>query len=87
MSEQTGERHPLLDSPRLPVEVEHVWGYFHQMNTKRTCGAAAPNPLSDEQILAWQRRHRIQLTPFEGECIDALDQVFLASCSKSQKTT
>ena len=75
-----------LDVPPLPHEVVHVWEYFAQLNAKRTCGAAAMNPLSDEQILAWQRRHRIQLSPFEGECIDALDLLFLINISKSSKT-
>lgn len=77
--EQTGIMPPQLDVPPIPYELEHVWGYFSQLNAKRTCGAMSANPISDEQIMAWQRRHRITLSPFEGECIDALDQVYLAS--------
>lgn len=68
-----------LDIPDLPYELAHVWGYFLQMHSKRTAGAMSMNPLSDAQIIAWQDRHRISLTPFEGECIDALDAVFTAS--------
>ena len=75
-----------LNVPPLPAELAHLWGYFQQLNAKRTCGAMFPNPLSDEQILGWQRRHRIWLTPFEGECIDALDLLFLINVSKSSKT-
>lgn len=77
--EQTGIMPPQLDVPPIPHELEHVWGYFCQLNAKRTCGAMSSNPISDEQIMAWERRHRITLSPFEGECIDALDQVYLAS--------
>jgi hypothetical protein len=77
--EQTGVMPPQLDVPSIPHELEHVWDYFCQMNAKRTAGAMAANPISDEQIMAWERRHRIRLSPFEGECIDALDQVFLTS--------
>lgn len=79
MAEQTGKVPKELDSDRLPIEVAHIWGYFLQLNAKRTNGGMAPNPISDEQVLAWQVRRRIRLDPFESECIDALDEVFLAS--------
>jgi hypothetical protein len=81
--EQTGIMPPELDVPPLPHELEHVWGYFQRLNAKRTCGMQA-NPISDEAILAWQRRHGIVLTPFEGECVDALDQVYMASSSETK---
>lgn len=69
---------PELDVPPIPHELVHVWEYFCQLNVKRTVGMQA-NPLSDEQIMAWERRHHISLTPFEGECIDALDQAYLSN--------
>ena len=67
-----------LDVEPLPYELEHVWQYFLQLHRKRTHGMS-PNPISDEAILAWQRRHGIELTPFEGECIDALDEIYLSN--------
>lgn len=79
MLEQTGITPPQLDVPPLPHELVHVWEYFCQLSTKRCNGGMAPNPISDQQIMAWERRHRISLTPFEGECIDALDVLFLSS--------
>lgn len=66
-----------LDVPDAPVELQYLWGYFLNMHRKRTAGAMAVDPLSDAQILAWQQRNCIKLTPFENECIDALDAVFL----------
>lgn len=77
--EQTGVMPPQMDIPPIPHELAHVWGYFLQLNAKRTAGAMAANPISDEAILAWERRHGIRLTPFEGECIDALDAAFLSN--------
>lgn len=74
---------PELDVPPLPVELEHVWSYFCQMSAKRTFGMAQ-NPLTDSEILAWGRRRGIRLTPFEDECIDALDEVFLAAGAKKK---
>lgn len=77
--EKTGKLPAQLDVPDIPHELAHVWEYFAQMSAKRTCGAMSANPISDEQIMAWERRHNIRLSPFEGECIDALDQAFLSS--------
>ena len=54
------------------------------MNRKRQCGMSI-SPLADSEILAWERRNRIALTPFEGECIDALDEVFLIIASEGVK--
>ena len=88
MQDQTGKRPAELDVADLPVEVAYIWEYFVRLNTKRTNGGMAPNPISDEQVLAWQTRHRIRLDPFESGCIDALDQVYLASSSeKSSNAT
>lgn len=82
VAEQTGSAPPQLAVPPIPYELLHVWAYFVQLNTKRTAGAMTANPLSDEQIMAWERRHGITLSPFEGECIDALDVVYLAAGSE-----
>lgn len=82
--EQTGKAPPELDIPSVPHELAHVWGYFLEMNRKRQCGMSV-SPLADSEMLAWERRHRITLTPFEGECIDALDEVFLILTSEAQK--
>ncbi|MGK5020757.1 phage tail assembly chaperone [Janthinobacterium sp. LB2P10] len=82
MQEQTGKVPPGLDIPPVPHELIHVWQYFLDMNRKRQCGMSI-SPLADSEILAWERRNRITLTPFEGECIDALDEVFLASASEA----
>lgn len=84
MREQTGKAPPELDIPPVPHELAHVWGYFLEMNRKRQCGMSI-SPLADSEILAWERRHRISLTPFEGECIDALDEVFLIIASEGAK--
>ena len=88
MQEQTGKRPAQLDVVRLPVEVAHIWEYFLRLNAKRTVGAMTPNPLSGLEIEAWERRRRIRLDPFESDCIDALDEVYLVSSSeKSSNTT
>ncbi len=75
-----------LDVPSVPAELQYLWDYFISMNRKRTVGAMCANPLSDEQISAWERRHRVTLSPFEQDCIDELDQAFLiAHVPKKQK--
>ena len=77
--EQSGEMPADLDVPDLPHELSYLCGYFLKMNRKRTAGAMSANPLSDAEIMAWQQRHGITLSPFEGECIDALDAMYMAS--------
>ena len=74
-----------LDIPECPHELEYLWAYFIQMSRKRTVGMASANPLSDAEIMAWERRNRIDLSPFEGECIDDLDSVYLAQGSEKTK--
>lgn len=71
-----------LDVPTLPHEFVYLWNYFQSIARKRTGGMGGPDPLSDDQIMAWQRRNNVVLTPFENECIDALDQVYLDSAKK-----
>ncbi len=73
-----------LDIPSVPVELGYLWDYFHSMNRKRTAGAMQVDPLSDAQILAWQQRNRITLSPFENECIDALDAAYMAHVGRKK---
>ena len=83
MLAQTGIMPPQLDLAPIPLELVHVWDYFLQLNANLTSGGGGANPISDEQIMAWERRHGFRLSPFEGECIDELDQVFLNSANSS----
>ncbi len=71
-----------LNVPDLPVELSYLWEYFQSMNRKRTTGGMALDPLSDAQIMAWEQRRRIKLSPFENECIDELDAAFMAHVAK-----
>jgi hypothetical protein len=75
-----------LDVPECPAELEYLWGYFLDMSRKRTSGAMSANPLSDEQIMAWQRRRGIRFTPLEDECIDLLDVVYLGHVAEKEKS-
>lgn len=78
---QSGQMPAELDIPDAPHELQYLWGYFQSLNAKRTAGGMSLDPLSDAQIMAWQQRHRIKLTPFENECIDALDAAYMAHVS------
>lgn len=66
-----------LDVPDLPVELKYLWNHFQALSRKRTVGLNAENPLSDLEIMAWQQRNKITFTPFENDCIDALDQAYM----------
>lgn len=70
-----------LNVPDLPYEVTYIWEYFLLLNAKRSAGLGS-NPLSEVEMEAWQRRRGIQFDPFEIECIDALDRVYLDCAPK-----
>ncbi len=83
--DSSGKAPPELEIPAAPYELEYLWGHFMTLNRKRSMGAMSVNPLLDSEILAWERRNRLRLTPFEAECIDALDQVYLAHAGRAQQ--
>ncbi|WP_420213849.1 phage tail assembly chaperone [Janthinobacterium fluminis] len=64
-------------APPLPYELAHIWEWFVQLNRKRQNGMAL-NPLSSAEILAWQRRHRLDIEPFEHAALDRLDALYLS---------
>lgn len=85
--EQTGKMPEQLDIPELPYEVAHIWDCFLKLSAKRTSGFKERNPLSELEIEAWERRRRMRLDPFEIECIDALDRVYLDCSTKPAPPT
>lgn len=62
--------------PQLPFELEYIWTWFTRLNKRRQNGMDV-NPLSSQEILAWQARHQVQMDPFEQDVIDRLDDLFL----------
>jgi hypothetical protein len=65
----------------LPYELAYIWKWFQRLSWKRESGMGV-NPLTSAEILAWQRRHRLQFEPFEESIIDRLDALYLSKQNK-----
>lgn len=66
---------------RLPYELTYLWEWFNKLTWKREAGMGV-NPLTSAEILAWQRRHRLQFEPYEEAIIDRLDALYISISNK-----
>ena len=56
-----------------PPEVEYIWRLFRSLDQRRTSSGFGANPITHADLAAWEQRLSFRLTPFEWECIDALE--------------
>jgi hypothetical protein len=75
--QQTGEKPAELVGHELPEAIAHVWGYCIALDRTRVRGMGT-FPISYMEIGAWSSLMGVQVTPFEVECIRAIDELFLA---------
>lgn len=68
-----------------PACVLYIWGYFLDMGQRRTSNGFGYNPIPDDQLMAWARRRRIALLPFEHRLLDRLESVFLRIKNRDKK--
>ena len=68
----------------LPESMQHVWGYFLDLNRKRG-GGFGPSPLQYSEILSYFTLHRIEYDEFDLYLIDILDGVAMEFFSEQQK--
>lgn len=59
-----------------PEGVEHVWQWFLALHRGRASGFG-PSGLSHAEIEAWSRLYGLRPSPFELDCLVALDGAFL----------
>ncbi len=72
----------MLRPVECPDEVKYLWEYFLSMSRRRTSNGFGPNPIPDEGVEAWARRHRIQLQSFENQALDAIESMYLSIQSR-----
>lgn len=80
-----GRRPEGLDGPPCPPELEYLWGMFRDLSNRRSSTSLGAAPITWLDIDAWQRTARLALTPFEQECLCALDGIFLQAAHKTPK--
>lgn len=82
---QSGEHQELLDPVECDDSIKYLWEYFCSMNTRRTNNGFGPNPITDEGVVAWERRRGIKLESFENKILDALEVLYLNIQAKAAK--
>jgi hypothetical protein len=70
----TGKTPPELEIPALPHCVAFVWDAFDQISMARGGNYKEPQPVSWQDLAAWQHLSGIPLTPWEAETIIHLDR-------------
>ena len=79
----TKRRPPELDVPALPQACAGVWQIFLELHSRRAQGGFGPAALDEARLLNWQQLHAARLSPWEIECIFALDNAWLASTAEA----
>jgi hypothetical protein len=82
--EQTGVKPEELQDIDFPEGAAHIWESFLDLHTSRGMGVNGPNPLTFSDILAWSTLTGLEITPFELNCITALDSLWLSTINKDQ---
>jgi hypothetical protein len=64
-----------LETPPLPLELEHVWYSFCRLNARRRSGFSA-EPIAWSDLDAFTRLTGARLAPFEIQLIEMLDDLY-----------
>jgi hypothetical protein len=81
----TGKRPPELDVPELPPGTSEVWAAFCRLDNTRTSNGFGVDAITEARLVAWQQLHRVQLTPWEIECIQMLDILSMNDHAEQQQ--
>lgn len=73
------------EEAECPLELEHIWGFFRELDARRTNSGMGFNPLSHEAITAWSDGMQIGVTTFERSCIIAIDDAYRNHCNAKEK--
>jgi hypothetical protein len=66
----------------MPPGCDQVWGAFNSLGSPSTSGSF--QPITAQEIQAWQSMHGIKLSPWELDAIRAIDKI-AAECSTKYK--
>ena len=80
-----GQRPEGLDGPPCPPALEYLWGWFLALSNRRSGSGFGAAPITWLDLDAWKRANRIVLSPYEQDCLAALDTAYLKSQEKPGK--
>lgn len=68
--------------PHPPDAVDHVWGWFWELSSRRRSG---PEALSFAEVGEWQRLMGLQVRREEIELLMQMDDAFVSEVRKEQR--
>lgn len=74
LSDQTFDETP--DVVLCPVEVEHVWDWYVELDSTRNSGFDI-GPVTFAEIESWSRLMKIEVSPFEVQSLRAIDKAYI----------
>lgn len=75
--EKNGVRVEESERPEIPYEGEQLWDFFWRLSMGRGSTGFGVSPFQFSEIEAWSRVNRVQLDPWEVDCLKAMDMAFL----------
>lgn len=75
-----------VNPEEFPVEVEHIWMWFLQMNAKRPQAMSGVSPLLESEIHFFFRNRQIVPEAWEVDALAALDLVAIKALQKEPAT-
>jgi hypothetical protein len=64
-----------LETPPLPLELDHVWNAFCRLHARRRSGFSA-EPIAWSDLDAFIRLTGVRLAPFDIQLIEMLDDLY-----------
>jgi len=74
---QLGERPPEFVEPDAPAVLQWYLGHFNGLSMTRGSGFAAPNRLTYQEILAYQKAMKVKLSPFDIAVVLSIDSIYI----------
>lgn len=71
--------------PPCPEGLLYIWGYFQMLNKRRTSNGFGLNAITNSEMEAWSRLHRITLSIFEVEALEAIEGFYLRTMQPKAK--
>lgn len=68
-----------------PYELQHIWGYFRELDATRKNTGMGFCPIDHVEITAWSEGMKIGITPFERMCIRSIDDAYRVHCNAKEK--
>jgi hypothetical protein len=73
-----------LDVPPVPIEIKHCWDWWCKLNDTRQVSMDLCR-ISFVEIKAWKELYKIDISPFELDCITCIDSIYMRIRAEQQQ--